>query len=76
MITVNLVIVYLYALNSHEGEGMYHLFVLLLFNIYLCILYSFVGPRPSFGETLVSFGGFGLLLDFETLVEAGAPRQS
>jgi hypothetical protein len=30
-----------------------------------------VGPRPSFGETLVSFGGFGPLLDFDTLVEVG-----
>jgi hypothetical protein len=35
-----------------------------------------VGPRPSFGETLVIFGGFGPLLDFNTLVEVGAPRQS
>jgi hypothetical protein len=31
-----------------------------------------VGPRPSFGETLVSFGP---LLDFDTLVEVGAPTE-
>jgi hypothetical protein len=41
--------------------------------------YSFVldiGPQPSFGETLVSFGGFCPLLDFNTLVEVGAPKWS
>jgi hypothetical protein len=32
-----------------------------------------VGPRPSFGETLVSFGP---LLDLDTLVEVGVPRRS
>jgi hypothetical protein len=32
-----------------------------------------VGPRPSFGETLVNLGP---LLDFNTLVEEGAPRRS
>jgi hypothetical protein len=31
------------------------------------------GPRPSFEETLVRFGP---ILDFDRLVEYGAPRQS
>jgi len=33
---------------------------------------SIVGPRPSFGETLVSFGP---LLDFDTMVEEWKPRK-
>ena len=32
-----------------------------------------VGPRPSFEETLVMFDHF---LDFDRLVEDGAPRRS
>jgi ribonuclease HI len=34
------------------------------------------GPRPSFEETFVIFGGFGPLLEFDTLVEVGAPTRS
>jgi hypothetical protein len=34
---------------------------------------SSVGPRPSFEETLVGFDHF---LDFDRLVEDGAPRRS
>jgi hypothetical protein len=33
----------------------------------------FVGPRPSFEKTLVRVGP---ILDFETMVEDGAPRRS
>jgi hypothetical protein len=32
-----------------------------------------VGPRPSFEETLVTFGP---LLNFDTLFEEGSPRRS
>jgi hypothetical protein len=38
--------------------------------------WGLVGPRQIFGETLVSFEGFGPILDFNTLVEVGAPRWS
>ena len=53
----------------------------LAFGYFLDIIFqanfeTVVGPQPSFGETLVSFGGFVPLFDFNTLVEVGAPRRS